>query len=655
MRGFNTVLVANRGEIAVRIINTAKKMGYETVAVYSEADANSVHVKQADKAICIGESPANQSYLDIEKILAAAKETGAEVIHPGYGFLSESTDFVEACEQAGFIFVGPPASAVALMASKTVARHEMAKVGVPLVPGYDGPSADDAVLQTEADRIGYPLMVKAAAGGGGRGIRIANNSAGLLDAVSSARAEALSTFRSAELLLEKCVVNARHIEVQVFADQAGNAVYLGDRDCSMQRRNQKVIEEAPAVNISDEVRKKMGEVAVQAAKAVAYVGAGTVEFLLEETGEFYFLEMNTRLQVEHPVTEMVTGEDLVEWQLRVAAGENLPKTQQQITLQGHAIEVRIYAEDFEAGFVPQTGTILSWQAPSGEGIRVDSGITSGQVVSPHYDSMVAKLICFANNRDESIRRLRRALRDSHLLGLSSNKTFLLQLIDEPVYIAGKATTRFIEEQFLPAHTESLEASDTVWALAAVLLSRTVGASGWRSTGTLRWPVRLSIQSEVRDFYVSQQAEVYTVENMPGVDEPRVVTELQILEENGVNIDVLLNGVRQRLAIALDQQQTAYIDTRFEAFSIEKLSFSDKTDNLESERNLAAPMSGRISEIRAKAGDTVNKGDVLVVLESMKMFQELTAQASGVIAEVYISADDQVDVGAALIDLADEED
>ncbi|MEW5008061.1 MAG: biotin carboxylase N-terminal domain-containing protein, partial [Cycloclasticus sp.] len=294
MRGFNTVLIANRGEIAVRIINTAKKMGYETVAVYSEADANSLHVKQADKAICIGESPANQSYLDIEKILAAAKQTGAEVIHPGYGFLSESTDFVEACEQAGFIFVGPPASAVALMASKTVARHEMTKVGVPLVPGYDGPSADDAVLQTEADRIGYPLMVKAAAGGGGRGIRIANNSAGLLDAVSSARAEALSTFRSAELLLEKCVLNARHIEVQVFADQAGNTVYLGDRDCSMQRRNQKVIEEAPAVNISDEVRKKMGEVAVQAAKAVAYVGAGTVEFLLEETGEFYFLEMNTR-------------------------------------------------------------------------------------------------------------------------------------------------------------------------------------------------------------------------------------------------------------------------------------------------------------------------------------------------------------------------
>jgi len=654
MRGFNTVLIANRGEIAVRIIATAKKMGYETVAVYSEADADSLHVKMADKAICIGESPANQSYLDIEKILTAAKETGAEVIHPGYGFLSESTDFVEACENAGFIFVGPPASAVSLMANKTVARHEMLKVDVPLVPGYDGPSEDDAVLQTEADRIGYPLMVKAAAGGGGRGIRIADSSASLIDAVASARAEALSTFRSGELLLEKCVVNARHIEVQVFADQAGNTVYLGDRDCSMQRRNQKVIEEAPAANISDEIRKQMGEVAVQAAKAVSYVGAGTVEFLLADNGEFYFLEMNTRLQVEHPVTELVTGEDLVEWQLRVAAGENLPKTQAQIKLQGHAIEVRIYAEDSEAGFVPQTGTILSWQAASGEGIRVDSGIVSGQVVSPHYDSMVAKLICFANTREESIRRLRRALRDTHLLGLASNKCFLLQLIDEPVYIAGKATTRFIEETFLPAHTQQQETSEHVWALAAVLLSRTLGASGWRSTGALRWPVRLSIKDEFRDFYVSQQGASYKVENMPGVDEQRVLIDLQILAEDGVNLSLLINGIRQTISVALEEQQIAHIDTRTEAAMVEKHSFSDKTDALESERNLAAPMSGRISEVRVKKGDTVTKGDVLVILESMKMFQELAAQASGVVEEVYISADDQVDVGAALVDLDDEE-
>ena len=654
MSGFNTVLIANRGEIAVRIISTAKKMGYETVAVYSDADANSQHVALADKAIYIGESAANQSYLNIDKILDAAKQTGAECIHPGYGFLSESTDFVEACEQAGLIFVGPPASAVSLMASKTVARHEMSKVDVPLVPGYDGPSEDDAVLQIEGDRIGYPLMVKAAAGGGGRGIRIADSSASFLDAVASARAEALSTFRSEELLLEKCVVNARHIEVQVFADQAGNAVYLGDRDCSMQRRNQKVIEEAPAANIPDELRKQMGDVAVQAAKAVSYVGAGTVEFLLADNGEFYFLEMNTRLQVEHPVTEMVTGEDLVEWQLRVAAGENLPKTQQQIQLKGHAIEVRIYAEDSEAGFVPQTGTILSWQAPSGEGIRVDSGITSGQIVSPHYDSMVAKLICFANTREESIRRLRRALRDSHLLGLASNKSFLLQLIDEPIYIAGKATTRFIEETFLPEQAENPVTSAKVWALAAVLLSRTQGATGWRSTGTLRWPVRLSIKGEQRDFYVSQQGQSYKIENMPGEDQQIVLVELQVLAEDGVNLALLINGIRQTMSVALDQQQKAYIDTRTETAIVEKHTFSDKSDSLDSELNLTAPMSGRISEVRVQKGDTVNKGDVLVVLESMKMFQELAAQASGIVEEVYVSSDDQVDVGAALVDLDDEE-
>lgn len=440
MNKFNTILIANRGEIAVRVIKTAKEMGYETVAVFSEADRAALHVSLADTAVCIGESPVDKSYLNIDNIIDAAKKTNAGAIHPGYGFLSESTDFARRCEEEGLVFIGPSSHAIAVMGNKTVARHKMLDADVPLVPGYDGPSEDEQVLQQEADRIGYPVMVKAAAGGGGRGIRIVRVAEKLKAEVESARAEALSSFGSSELLLEKCVEQARHIEIQVFADQAGNTVYLGERDCSMQRRNQKVIEEAPAPGVSPALRQKMGEAAVQAAKAVNYSGAGTVEFLLTKDQEFYFLEMNTRLQVEHPVTELITGLDLVEWQLRVAAGEDLPLSQDDIQLQGHAIEVRLYAEDCDAGFVPQTGQVLDWKIATGKGIRVDNGLVKGQIISPYYDSMLAKLIAYGDTREEAIRRLKRALKDTVLLGLSSNKQFLLGLLDDPVFIEGNATT-----------------------------------------------------------------------------------------------------------------------------------------------------------------------------------------------------------------------
>ncbi len=651
MSKFNTILIANRGEIAVRVIKTAKEMGYETVAVYSEADRDALHVALADTAICIGESAVDKSYLNIDNIIAAAQKTHAEAIHPGYGFLSESMEFARRCEQAGLTFIGPPSAAIAVMGNKTVARHKMLDAEVPLVPGYDGPSDDDQVLQQQADRIGYPVMVKAAAGGGGRGIRIVREPQKLKAEAESARAEALSSFGSSELLLEKCVEQARHIEIQIFADKAGHTVYLGERDCSMQRRNQKVIEEAPAPGMSDELRKKMGEAAVQAAKAVNYVGAGTVEFLVAQDGAFYFLEMNTRLQVEHPVTELITGLDLVEWQLLVAAGDDLPLRQHDIHLKGHAIEVRLYAEDCEAGFVPQTGLVRDWKMPSGKGIRTDNGIVKGQMITPYYDSMLAKLIAFGETRHEAIRRLRRALKETVLLGLSSNKPFLLGLLEDPVFVMGEATTRHIEETYLPQKENQgcFSPSDAMWSMAAILLSRTQGATGWRSTGVLSWPVRLKFQQTQQDFVVSQDGHQYCVE-ADGFETQDVI----ILNESEGELTLQVNGIRSRMTVALDEQQCLYIDDRSEVAMFEKLSFSNKRDEEELGANLVAPMSGRIADVKVKAGETVNKGDLLVVLESMKMFQELNAQKAGTVSEVYVTPDQQVDVGHPLIDVnADE--
>lgn len=651
MSNFNTILIANRGEIAVRVIKTAKSMGYETVAVFSEADREAPHVALADTAVCIGESAIDKSYLNIDNIINAAQQVNAQAIHPGYGFLSESTEFASRCEAAGLIFIGPGSEAIAVMGNKTVARHKMISAEVPLVPGYDGPSEDDDVLQQEADRIGYPVMVKAAAGGGGRGIRIVRQAEKLKAEVESARAEALSSFGSAELLLEKCVEQARHIEIQVFADKAGNTVYLGERDCSMQRRNQKVIEEAPAPVMSEALRQKMGEAAVLAAEAVNYVGAGTVEFLVTQDQEFYFLEMNTRLQVEHPVTELITGQDLVEWQLRVAAGEDLPLRQDEIKYQGHAIEVRLYAEDCDAGFVPQTGTILQWETPSGDGVRVDGGISKGQLISPYYDSMLAKLITYGKTREEAIRRLRKALKDTVLLGLSSNKPFLLDLLNDPVFNTGKATTRYIEEQFLPAKEKHGDYSpnQSLWAIAAILLSRTVGATGWRSTGTLSWPVRLAFQENQCDFTVSQDATKYQVE-CEGFEPQEII----ILHEADAKLSLQINGIRCSVSIAQDEQWL-YIDDRHEVACFEKRSFSEKNKEEEAGANLVAPMSGRIADIKVSVGDEVNKGDLLVVLESMKMFQELTAQQPGVVSEIYIKVDNQVQVGVALVDIEQKND
>lgn len=447
MSAISKILVANRGEIACRIMRTAKRMGIETVAVYSEADANAPHRKMADEAVAIGPSPALESYLAIDKIINATRSSGADAVHPGYGFLSENADFATACREAGLIFIGPSADAITLMGNKAEAKRYMKKAGVPCIPGYEGEDQSDAAFDTAAQDIGFPVMVKAAAGGGGRGMRLVSKPEKLIKALTAARSEAERSFGSAELILEKAILEPRHIEIQVFADNHRNVVHMGERDCSIQRRHQKVIEEAPSPAVSEDLRDRMGETAAAATKAIGYSGAGTFEFLLSQDKDFYFLEMNTRLQVEHPVTECITGLDLVEWQLRVAAGEPLPRTQEQISFRGHAIEARLYSEDPYKGFLPKTGVLSNWQQAEGPGIRTDHGLESGFEVSPYYDAMIAKVIGYGEDRETARKRLHSALRNTVEEGLTTNRRFLMSCLSHETFMDGNATTAFIETHF----------------------------------------------------------------------------------------------------------------------------------------------------------------------------------------------------------------
>ena len=420
-------------------------MGYKTVAVYSEADRNALHVDCADEAVFIGASEVSSSYLNLDAILAAAKTSGADAVHPGYGFLSENTEFSRACSQAGITFIGPAPEAIELMGNKRQAKIAMINAGVPCIPGYEGADQSNENLLVQAREIGFPVMVKAAAGGGGRGMRQVDNEASFIEHLESARSEALNAFGSDELILEKAIVEPRHIEIQVFADQHGNCIHLGERDCSIQRRFQKVVEESPSPFMTQALRQQMGEAAVQAAKSCNYLGAGTVEFLVDKDRNFYFLEMNTRLQVEHPVTELVTGTDLVSWQLKIAAGESLPLKQEDVSMQGHAVEVRLYAEDPDNNFMPQTGSVLHWQPPRGEGIRLDSGIKQGQKISPYYDPMLAKVIAWGSDRNTACRRLQSALEDMRLMGVTHNQHFLGDILAQHEFIQGNATTAFLDQ------------------------------------------------------------------------------------------------------------------------------------------------------------------------------------------------------------------
>ncbi|MBL8673755.1 MAG: ATP-grasp domain-containing protein, partial [Rhodospirillales bacterium] len=512
MMAFTKILIANRGEIACRVARTARALGYRTVAVHSDADAAALHVDSCDEAVALGGDLAADTYLDAAKLVAVARATGADAVHPGYGFLSENAGFARACAEAGLVFIGPPADAIDAMGNKAAAKRLMIAAGVPCVPGYQGAGQDDATLRAEAMRIGLPVMVKAAAGGGGRGMRLVAAKPDLADAIRMARDEAVNAFGSGELILEKAVVDARHVEIQVFADSHGAVIHLGERDCSVQRRHQKVVEEAPSPAVSADLRARMGAAAVAAARAIGYRGAGTVEFLLAGDGAFYFLEMNTRLQVEHPVTEAITGQDLVAWQLRVAAGGHLPLRQDEVRFDGHAIEVRLYAEDPYAGFLPQTGTVAAWRPAAGPGLRVDHGIRDGQVISPFYDPMIAKVIAHGADRAEARRKLAMALEDTVVLGPVTNKHFLVRVLRDAVFADGGATTAFIGERFQAEALAPPAPEDAHWALVAAAIWRRgrdrAGAllSGWRNSNPEPSILRLRHGETVRELRVEPRAD-----------------------------------------------------------------------------------------------------------------------------------------------------
>ena len=643
MPSFSKILIANRGEIACRVIRTARDMGFRSVAVYSDADANALHVAQADEAVRIGLSPVRESYLNIDALLSAAKTTGADAVHPGYGFLSENADFARACGDAGLVFIGPTPEAIHAMGNKAAAKRLMIAAGVPCVPGYEGADQADDVLIREAERIGFPIMVKAAAGGGGRGMRLVSDAKDIAKAISAARSEAANAFGSGELILERAIVDSRHVEVQVFGDMHGNVVHLGERDCSVQRRHQKVLEEAPSPAVDAALREKMGAAAVAAAKAVSYVGAGTVEFLLGRDGQFYFLEMNTRLQVEHPVTELVTGLDLVEWQLRVADGEKLPLTQDEIRLTGHAIEARLYAEDPSRNFLPQTGTIAAFEPASRVGVRTDHGIASGWTISPFYDPMLAKVIGFGRTREEARRRLIAGLEDTVLLGLADNKSFLVSMLKHPTFAAGEATTGFIGTHFPPGSdaTKRATPSPRLLALAAVLFARKgAGASlttaHWHSTGAAQTPVRLGVGEMLTATIVRSLDKHGFAVRVADVEHA-----VAIVTERGNKVRFTVDGVQSN-AYVVDDDISLHIVADGSSFTIRDASLETTRAGAKGgDGKMLAPMNGRIVSVFAKTGESVSKGQRIVILEAMKMQHEIVAPRDGALASVNVAEGDQV--------------
>ena len=626
---FNKLLIANRGEIATRIIRTAHALGFETVAVYSEADADALHVQLADQAVCIGAPEVGASYLNIERILAAASQTGADAIHPGYGFLSENAQFAQAVIDAGLTWIGPAPQAISAMGNKSIAKDMVQMRGVPLVPGYGGVDQSVERFVAAANEIGYPVMVKAVAGGGGRGMRLVECETDMLAAVMSAKSEAMTAFGAGELMLEKAIVNPRHIEIQIFGDQHGNVVHLGERDCSIQRRHQKVIEESPSPAIDAALRENMGNAAIIAAKAVDYVGAGTVEFLLDEAGDFYFIEMNTRLQVEHPVTELVTGLDLVEWQLLVAAGEPLPLTQDDIELKGHAIEVRLYAESPANGFLPSIGRIHHWQPPAGIGVRVDHGLQSGQEITPFYDAMVAKIITSGHSREMARRRMRRALQQTVVLGVECNRGFLLDTIDHPIFRHGEATTAFIEATDLAA-VSSANNTITLEPLAALIMYQ---CASRRASSPLRnW---MSRETTYCFDAVARQRLVKVVTEEDGVFLVNSA-EFRILNFTDNQIRYAHNGVQQTAYFAFSADGELWVQAgRQTGMFVDYLLTVVESADSATSGNITAPMPGSVLRLMVAAGDHVTKGQPLLILEAMKMEHTIAAPFDGTVEQIFV--------------------
>jgi len=649
---FHKILIANRGEIACRIARTAHALGYRTVAVFSDADRDALHARAADEAVPIGSTTPAQSYLSREAILSAARRSGADAVHPGYGFLSENADFAEACAEAGLVFIGPPPEAIRLMGNKAAAKRRMARAGVPCVPGYEGEAQDDATLRREAERIGFPVMVKAAAGGGGRGMRLVESEAALADALASARSEASGAFGSDELILERAIVRPRHVEIQVFADSHGNTIHLGERDCSIQRRHQKVIEEAPSPAVTPELRARMGEAAVAAARAIGYVGAGTIEFLLAADGAFYFMEMNTRLQVEHPVTELVTGQDLVAWQIDVADGGRLPLTQEAVALEGHAMEARLYAEDPYEGFLPQSGRVALWDPPAGPGVRVDHGLRAGQGVTPFYDPMLAKVIAHGRTREEARRRLVRALDACVAAPLATNRAFLGACLRHPAFVAGEATTGFIPDHFPAAALRRPAPPREAAALAAVLLCRAAAGNSppllrdWRSNGPAGVPLLLASEDGRAPVeVVAEPGGRYRV-SLPNGGSCAVA----IVATEGDRVRYEVDG-KQAEARALHEGGTLYLQIGgFDARYADLKLAPPEGAGGESDGRVTAALNGTVRAVFVQQGERVGRGQRLLMLEAMKMEMEVASPAAGRVARVAVSAGAQVGRRDLLVEL-----
>jgi 3-methylcrotonyl-CoA carboxylase alpha subunit len=660
---FTKILIANRGEIACRVIKTARRMGIRSVAVYSEADAGARHVRLADEAVCIGAPPPKESYLVVDKIIAAAVATGAQAIHPGYGFLSENEEFADACARNGIVFVGPPVTAIRAMGSKSEAKKLMEKAGVPLTPGYHGDRQEPDFLRQQADDIGYPVLIKAAAGGGGKGMRAVNKSEEFLDALASCKREAASSFGDQHVLIEKYLQRPRHIEIQVFGDSYGNCVYLFERDCSVQRRHQKVVEEAPAPNMPPERRAAMGKAAVDAAQAVGYVGAGTVEFIVNQDGTFYFMEMNTRLQVEHPVTEMITGLDLVEWQLKVAAGETLPLRQEQLVIRGHALEARIYAEDPDKGFLPSIGRLIHLAPPAETlHVRVDTGVEQDDEISPHYDPMIAKLIVWDETRERALARMLQALADYRVVGVSNNIGFLSRLVACPAFAQADLDTGLIERERAFLFPEGAEPPAEAWlvaALAELIRDQQYAAAeadessdpfspwhardGWRLNGNARREIKLRSGEIEKVVNAGYAADSFTLEfegqtttaagSFAGASELRV-------DLGGRRINVTVVSANEKRHVFIDGVCFIFsaIDPLFHAGS-----------GGGAEGGLTAPMPGKVIALIAPVGARVEKGAPLLILEAMKMEHTIAAPAAGLVKAFLFSVGEQVSDGAELVE------
>ncbi|MEE4202531.1 MAG: acetyl-CoA carboxylase biotin carboxylase subunit [Halieaceae bacterium] len=661
MRTISTLLIANRGEIACRVIRTAKSLGIRTVAVYSTADAGALHVREADVAWPIGDAPVAASYLNIDAIIEAAKATHADAIHPGYGFLSENATFGAACEAAGLVFIGPSSQAIEVMGDKARAKRAMIDAGVPCVPGYQGEDQDVDTLCAEAKRIGMPVMVKAAAGGGGRGMRLVDDPAQLTRAIELAQSEAENAFGSRELIIEKAIVEPRHVEIQVFADTHGHVVYLGERDCSIQRRHQKVVEEAPCPVMTPELRAAMGEAAVNAAKAVNYVGAGTVEFLLDANREFYFLEMNTRLQVEHPVTELITGFDLVEWQIRVARGEVLPALQQDIKLEGHAIEVRLYAEDPAQGFLPATGPVHYFAVPESAGVRVDTGIASGDEVSPYYDAMVAKIMAAGANREDARNRLLLALSETALFGVANNRDFLIDVLKQPTFIAGEATTAFIGDLYGDSFERSAPTSREL-AAGAVIQHGLAQANHQLSA--------VSVSDELLDwcssddlffdrcYRVGEDEQVVRLKPIAGGGYEVACQgnwhSVSLVEVDDATVTLEVDGLSERFVFTEVDQTTLWLASNNRTLALtDEMLLPPESAEAAAGGTVMAPMHGLLLSVDVSVGDRVEQGQRLAVLEAMKMQHEIKASVAGVVGEIAAAPGQQLGAGDLMLQIEEQ--